>query len=99
MIVELILDVILCDLSMYIYIISYLVLRGEPKSQKPLKTQGKLLFLKTTYSVFNDHLFSVKQIKNHLFSAKNHLFTNEWLSGNIVICERQIYKPDKQNMI
>lgn len=70
---------------LYIYIISYLVFRGEPKSQKTLKTQGKLPFLKTTYSVFNDHLFSVKQIKNHLFSAKNHLFTNEWLSGNIVI--------------
>lgn len=83
MIVELILDVVLCDL--YIYIISYLVLRGEPKSQKPLKIQGKLPFLKTTYSVFNDHLFSDIQIKNHLFSVKNHLFTNEWLNGNIVI--------------
>ena len=85
MIVELILDYLWCDFCMSIYIISYLVLRGEPKSQKPLKIQGKLPFLKTTYSVFNDHLFSEKQIKNHLFSVKNHLFTNEWLSGNIVI--------------
>lgn len=85
MIVELILDVVLCNFCMYIYIISYLVLRGEPKIQKALKIQGKLPILKTTYSVFNDHLFSDRQIKNHLFGVKNHLFTNEWLSGIIVL--------------